>query len=131
MFTIFGGRNVGDTKAFDPKRFDFVDQDGDIIKVKVNKGELPREAFTLDRDPGDAGLKLSKVNLTLDPSAFKNGKLTISVEPAAPAMAQRLAARGITNDGEVDVGEINAEGINLKELNINGDVYIVHAGQDI
>lgn len=91
------------------------DTDGDTIVVAVSKGFLAQADFTLG--PGDVGLV--GVNLSDDGLEFQGASLSIT--------APSLAIAG-TRDGRVNVGAIDATGIDLVNVGVEGDLGQIDAG---
>ncbi|MEO8350794.1 MAG: Calx-beta domain-containing protein [Chthoniobacteraceae bacterium] len=92
----------------------FADIDGDEVIVKINKGVLGAENFTFDVDGN-----LTLIDLTAGAAGFANGKLTITSK----------AANG--GDGEVKVGAINASGLSLKSVKVDGDLGQIDIGEGV
>lgn len=108
-YLIFGSPAV----ELNPSKLVFSDSDGDKVVVQLAAGELSRGdlKFALHNDL----VLLEKVNLT-GKSDLAAGVLSISVKKAT------------TGDGLVNVGEIDAQGLNLERVKIIGDLTSLKAG---
>jgi hypothetical protein len=92
----------------------YTDVDGDAVTVRLSHGNF--SAANLQFTPSGTGEFLQTIDLQGDP-AFQGAKLTISVK------------RNPTNgDGFVYVGGINASGIDLGAVSVQGDLGFILAG---
>jgi hypothetical protein len=87
------------------------DVDGDVVTLKVNKGSIPSDAITL----GPNG-ELQRIDLRAVGSKLDGASFTISVEQAGGG------------DGAVNVGAIEASGMNLGKVRIDGDLGQIDIG---
>ncbi len=92
----------------------FTDADGEIVTIKVSKGALKVEDFTIV--PTGLGSQLALVDFSGE-AEFTGTKLSIK--------SKRVAGVG---DGAVDVGAIDATGIGLGNVSIKGDLGQINAG---
>jgi hypothetical protein len=97
----------------------FNDVDGDLVTIKVNKGTLKVEDFTIV--PSGSGAQLALVDFS--------GQIEL-----AGANLSVTAKRAAGTPGGVrlvDVGAINASGIDLGKVMIKGDLGEINAGNDL
>lgn len=94
--------------------FTFTDVDGDLVKVKSNKGILTGKVHLVDQ----GGDKNQLVELDLRDSLFQGANITITVKKV----------RGGIGDGMVNVGYINAKGVDLGNVVVPGDIGRIDAG---
>ncbi|MES2572752.1 MAG: integrin alpha, partial [Verrucomicrobiota bacterium] len=95
----------------------FTDVDGDLVTIKVNKGTLGLADFVVVPRGSVGGLQLLAVNFSDDGAEFQDANLTIS------------AVRGpLGGDGGVNVGLIQATGVDLGKVGVEGDLGVVFAG---
>lgn len=92
----------------------YTDVDGDVVTIKITKGELTPGMFELGAGP-NGGAYLRLLNLT-DPS-FSGTNLTITAKPG-PDGGDKLAS----------VSYINATGVDLGNVKISGDLTQIDAG---
>jgi hypothetical protein len=102
---------IAETPQPGQKSFKFTDVDGDLVVVKVNKGTIPLDAFTIGPDG-----QLQLVDLRSVGSKLKNSTVTITVERVGDG------------DGNVNIGAINASGLDLKKVVVNGDLGQIDIG---
>ena len=100
------------------KAFTFTDPDGDLVTIKTSKGGLPLSAFTFSTS-GDGQL-LERLDLT-HAGALDGTKLTIKA-------TQQMIGGVMRGDGKVNIGTIDATGMNLGKVKIAGDVTSLIAG---
>ncbi len=97
----------------------FTDVDGDVATIKVSKGTLKAEQFTLF--PSGLGSQLALVDFSGE-TRFTGANLSISAKRPA----------GTTGGaGLVHVGAINAAGIDLGKVVVQGDLGQIDAGDDL
>jgi CSLREA domain-containing protein len=96
------------------KSFEFTDVDGDVVVVKVNKGTIPDDAFTI----GPNG-ELQLIDLRSVGSQLKGATVTISVQQAGEG------------NGTVNIGAINATGLDLNKIIIDGDLGQIDIGTGV
>ncbi len=117
---IFGTNLKAST---DNRTYTYTDVDGDIVTVKTTKGQLDPLMFSLVSQPGAVlgGKLLQKLDLALalgvdgfDPSG---ATITITAKPGP-----------LGGDGFVNVGDINAAGLNLGAVTVAGDLGRITAG---
>ena len=99
------------TPAPGPRAMTVTDVDGDVVTLKVNKGSIPSDAITL----GPNG-ELQRIDLRAVGSKLGGASFTISVEQAGGG------------DGAVNVGAIEASGMNLGKVRIEGDLGQIDIG---
>lgn len=92
----------------------FTDVDGDLVKVKSTKGVLTGRLELVDQGGG----KNQLVEIDLASPIFQGTNLTITVKKV----------RGGSGDGMVNVGYINAKGIDLGNVVVPGDIGRIDAG---
>jgi hypothetical protein len=97
-----------------PSMATYTDVDGDAVTVKISRGSFSPANFQFT--PSGPGEFLQTIDLQGDP-AFQGANLTISVK--------RNATSG---DGFVYVGGINASGIDLGAVSVQGDLGYILAG---
>jgi hypothetical protein len=97
----------------------FTDVDGDLVTIAVSKGTLKVEDFTVV--PSGLGSQLALVVLSGEPE-FAGANLSITAKRPA----------GITGAAAlVHVGYINATGVDLGKMLVQGDVGRIDAGDDL
>lgn len=94
----------------------FTEPDGDEVMIKVNKGTLTTGDVVFEKVAG--GVLLKKLDLTNDPR-FAGAKIRVFAEIAPVQPLQLLANVGIPG---VEIGEIDATGVDLNQLVVEGDV---------
>ncbi len=105
------------TLSADGKTATFLDVDGDQVTVKTNKGPFLRSDFVgVATDLSSTG-QLQQLNLTTRPNDFKGASLTITAKPGP-----------LGGNGLVNVGYVNATGIDLGVVKIGGDLGRIAAG---
>ena len=87
------------------------DEDGDLVTVRVNKGLIPTSAFTF----GPNG-ELQILDLRAVGGKLSGAAVTISVEQVEGG------------NGNVDIGMINASGLNLSKVVVPGDLGQIDIG---
>jgi len=102
----------------DGRTVTYRDVDGDTITVKTTKGAFTREMFTMSHplDGVERGQHLDLLDITSGGQDFSGANITISVKKAA------------TGDGYVNIGTINATGIDLGTVSIRGRLNSIDAG---
>jgi hypothetical protein len=85
--------------------FTFTDVDGDKVTIKSSLGDLTGKATLVS---AGAGEQLQLLDLTA--AGFSGAELTVKVKKAAGG------------DGQVNIGYINATGIDLRKISVPGDV---------
>lgn len=97
----------------------YIDQDGDKVTVKITGAKagasLGREDFVLAT--GEFGSQLRMLNLADDGQEWAKASITINAVP--------VGARG---DSFANVGYINATGVDLGKVTVNGDLGQIDAG---
>ncbi|HZI99658.1 MAG TPA: hypothetical protein VFD22_03270, partial [Gemmatimonadaceae bacterium] len=94
----------------------FTDVDGDLVSVSTSKGSLTAANFVLI--PTGLGAQLATMALESN-SAFQGTDIEITVERAAGG------------NGQVNVGYIDATGIDLGHVHVEGDLAQIDAGDSI
>ena len=115
----FGGLSVqidAAAPAFssDGKTATWTDLDGDAVTLKITKGTLTLANFRMLAGT-DTTSALSK--LTLTETAFTGTNITITAKPGAGG-----------GDGSVNIGAIEAAGVDLGAVSIAGDLIAIDAG---
>src|SRR5262245_49165325 len=87
----------------------YTDVDGDLVTVKVSKGALDAGDFTLMNS--GAGQILKKLNFADDGVEFSGSDLSIVATP-----------QNGSGDGFVNVGWMEATGVTLGNLLVDGDL---------
>ena len=95
----------------------YTDVDGDRVTIKTSKGTLGLSDFFLFSSGTVGGAQLAAINFSDDGNEFKNADLTIT--------AKRTALGG---DGRVNVGRIDASGVDLQNVRVEGDLRTILAG---
>lgn len=108
---------IAPAALINPKTVEYQDIDGDIVQVKVSKGELSLDLFTFTSGDGGSEI-LTSLDLTLDIFA----KSTVSITAKTP--------RGGGGDGFVDVGAILAAGVDLGKVTVDGGLQKIEAGDN-
>jgi hypothetical protein len=107
--------------SLDGKTATFTDRDGDLVTVKTNKGPFQQTDFRVIQ--AGVGGQLQLINLTTHAADFTGANLTITAKPAA------LVANGpLLGNGFVNLGYINANGIDLGTVSLPGDLGRIAAG---
>jgi len=112
---LFGGLTVSfhaDDPVISKNKATWTDLDGDTVTLTVSKGTLTGANFRMIA--GENGSVLSK--LTLDPT-FSGADLKITAKPGPNG-----------GDGRVDIGGIDATGVDLGNVTVPGDVVFIKAG---
>jgi hypothetical protein len=118
---VFSGISVrpdapAPTISADGKTATWTDLDGDAVTMKVTKGTLTAANFRMLAGAGGTSA-LSK--LTLTDAAFAGTNVTFKAKPGASG-----------GDGRVNVGEINAIGLDLGNVTVPGDLIAIDAGDN-
>jgi hypothetical protein len=95
----------------------FTDADGDRVTVLVSKGRLDPADFTLIAAGSGSGAQLLSLNFSDDGAEFSGANVTL--------LAKRTALGG---DGFVNLGSLNAAGVNLGVVKIVGDLGRIEVG---
>lgn len=103
------------TASANGKSLTFRDVDGDIVTIKTTKGRLSAANLTGYQTGGPNGAGLFQ-KLSLD-ATFTGANLTITAKPSADG-----------GNGFVNLGWLDATGVDLGTVNIAGDVARVTAG---
>jgi hypothetical protein len=97
--------------------FTYTDFDGDKVTVKTSKGTNTDLAAILTfSDLADNPRQLRLVNFTLNPAVFSGTDVSIT------------AVKKGNGNGNADVGYINATGVNLGKVTVDGDLGEIDAG---
>ena len=97
----------------------FTDVDGDIVTIKTSVGSFSADDFVTVAGsiPGvTGGVQIQKIILTHTEDNFNKTNLTISVK------------KGALGDGAVNIGAIDADGVDLASVLIPGDLGRITAG---
>jgi hypothetical protein len=95
----------------------FTDADGDRVTVLVSKGRLDPADFTLVAAGPGNGAQLLALNFSDDGAEFSGANVTL--------VAKRTSLGG---DGFVNLGYLNAAGVNLGVVKVAGDLGRIDAG---
>jgi hypothetical protein len=114
-FVVFGFGSAEVTVATNGKSATFTDWDGDLVTIKATKGTLDRAQFKLSApNPLTGGSHLIYANFT-NPE-FAKANLTLT------------AKRGPTGgDGLINVGTLDARGVTLGRVSVDGDLQQIDA----
>lgn len=101
----------------DGKSATFVDVDGDIFSVTTTKGTFTAANFTYvgSLETGFGYLQKIDVGFATFGKKFQGAKLTVTIDQ-------------LVGDGFADVGYINAAGIDLKQVSVDGDLVRIDVG---
>jgi hypothetical protein len=99
----------------------FTDENGDLVTVSLDRGSFSEDDFTLVPVSGTVGTRLELLDLTANASQRQGATLSIVAEQQPV-----LGGDGITN-----VGRINATGIDLAVLKVDGDLRELDAGDGV
>lgn len=117
--TISDGIGLGtiandDVQIVNPHTATFTDVDGDLVTVRLTRGTLAADDFTLALGNGSIGMRLASLKVAAKPGA----ELVIRAQPQP----------GIGGDGQVNVGRIDAFGVDFGRVKIRGDLSEIDAG---
>ncbi len=98
----------------------YTDVDGDAVTVKISKGTAADVTILHPAVGGTPGEMLSVISLAGNP-LFDGANISVTAKP------QRVAGVPL-GDGHVNVGYINAAGVNLGTVKIQGDLGALDAG---
>jgi hypothetical protein len=87
----------------------FTDVDGDVVTVKVSKGTLDITDLLLT--PEGLGYRFKALHLPMDDGKFNGAAVTITAKPSAAG-----------GDGLVDLGRLDATGVKLGKVSVDGDL---------
>jgi hypothetical protein len=94
----------------------FVDEDGDLVTIKVSKGVLAADDFQIAFKSSGGG-ELRRIDFSDDGDEFKGANVTITAVPTK-------AGAG----GRTPVGVLEATGVDLGKVKIPGDLEAINAG---
>ena len=119
--TIGDGSGVGtilndDVQILGLRKARFTDVDGDIAKIRVSSGRISAADFVLV--PSGAGSQLAFVDFN-GATALAGTALQIKAKPGGPG------------DGVVNVGYIDARGIDLSSVSVTGDLGRIDVGDAV
>lgn len=100
----------------------WTDRDGDLVTLKVTKGELGTDDFFVAAQGGFGGGQLLLLNFSDD--VLGNGKM----EFEGTKITLTAVPQNGNGNGKVDVGYINAQGLDLASVLIPGDLGQIDAG---
>ncbi len=109
-YVVFGKADVAVKFSAGGKTAAFLDTDGDTVTLSVSKGALQQRDFTFRN-----GI-LQKLNLADDGEEFAGTNLTVTVK------------KSLTGDGKVNLGAIDARGLDLGIVTLPGDLGQIDAG---
>jgi hypothetical protein len=116
-YLIFGTPAVPNGK----RALTYTDVDGEEVSITLGQGEL--DPSRLQFRQAGRGAVLEAIDLT--DSGLEGATLAIQVDPTA---TEARGLRSSASDGQVNIGLLNASGINLKKLTIKGDITSILAG---
>ncbi len=105
------------TLSANGKTATFVDRDGDNVTITTNKGPFQQNDFRLVAAGVAGGGQLQLINFTAHAADFIGANLTVSARPGP-----------LGGNGFVNVGYVNATGIDLGAVKIAGDLGRIAAG---
>jgi autotransporter-associated beta strand protein len=105
------------TLSTDGKSATFIDVDGDLVTVKTTKGPFQQNDFSGLATGVAGGGQLQQINLTTHAADFTGAGLSITAKPGP-----------LGGNGFVNVGYVNATGIDLGAVKIAGDLGRINAG---
>ena len=105
-----------DVTLVGPRKATFTDVDGELVTIKVSKGTLKVEDFTIF--PAGQGAQLALIDLSGE-AGFSGADLKITSKKIPGAEV---------SDGVVNVGYINGTGIDLGKVKVKGDLGQIDAG---
>src|SRR4029079_4492737 len=106
--------------SLDGKSAVFEDVDGDLVTVKTDKGKFDLANFTTVVGP-QGGIIVQEIHLTGDADFIgKNASITITAQPSVEG-----------GDVCVDIGYVNADGLDLGKVSIAGDLAVIDAGSGV
>ena len=112
-YVIFGGVNI----AVGGRSATYVDAEGDLVTVAVSQGELKPEDFTFAASGLGSRLRILDLRTPIGVDGFGGANVTISATPGL---------RG--GDGFAAIGHLNATGLDLGAVKIDGDLLRIDAG---
>ena len=131
-----------DQRIISGREFEFIDEDGDLVNIKVSKGALfapnqfgvltSRGIVTLAAAGSVGGQSISSINFLGTGREFEGANLTVSRKPQA--------GYDRPTDGQVNVGEVIAaqsgfaslqQGVYLGTVKIDGDLGRIQAGSTL
>lgn len=120
--TFIYGSNGGNQVAIsaDGRSATYTDADGDLVTVKVNKGTLEQNDFKLSGQNYLGGSTLQLLDLKGHADMDKVN-VTVTAKP-------QLINGVLSGDGHANIGELDATGMSLGAVKINGDLGQINAG---
>lgn len=118
-YLVFGRGTADVTLVASGKSATFTDWDGDLVTIKTTKGKLDAAQFKLSSpNPLTGGSHLIYTDFTAATTGneFIGASLTIT------------AKRGSSGDGLVNMGTLDARGVALGKVKIDGDLQQIDAG---
>ena len=131
-----------DQRIISGREFEFIDEDGDLVNIKVSKGALfapnqfgiltSRGIVTLAAAGSVGGQSISSINFLGTGREFEGANLSVSRKPQA--------GYDRPTDGQVNVGEVIAaqsgfaslqQGVHLGTVKIDGDLGRIQAGSTL
>ena len=107
---VFGKADVAVKFSAGGKTGTFLDTDGDLVTVKVTKGQLTQSDFRFSNSVWQ------KLDLSGNPLLFAGTNITVTVK------------KGFEGDGKVNFGAIDAHGLDLGIVTLRGDLGQIDAG---
>ena len=108
IYVVFGKEMVQFSRAGQTAMF--TDIDGDNVTLEITEGALSKENFTFSDGVWQ------KLDLSRNPSLFAGTNITVTVKKSP------------TGDGKVNLGAIDAHGLDLGRISIPGDLGQIDAG---
>ncbi len=99
----------------------YTDLDGDLVTVRTNKGGFTAQNFVMVNTSGATGAALRTLDLSAAVAglAFRGASISVAVTKAG------------SGDGFVNIGRVNATGIDLKSVTVFGELQQVDAGDAV
>jgi hypothetical protein len=118
---VYGGNggNQVDLSA-DGRTATYLDPDGDLVTIKVNKGTLEQNDFRLSGQNYLGGSTLQQLDLK-GHTDLDRANITVTARP-------QLVNGVLSGDGRANIGELDAAGISLGVVKINGDLGQINVG---
>jgi hypothetical protein len=103
------------TVAANGKTATYIDSDGDTVTIKTTRGTFEPSDFQLIATSATGNAQLTRISLGDDGTEFQGANLTVSVTKKK-------------GDGFANVGFVDATGVDLGKVTINGDLGRIVAG---
>ena len=114
-FVVFGSNGGNQvTIGASGKTATYTDMGGDLVTIKVNKGTLTADDFTLTGANALGGATLRNIDFT-DQSELSGANLSVSAKP-------QVIDGVLRRDGLANVGALDAGNLSLGKVKIGGDL---------